>query len=521
VRYLFENCVLDTARRELRRGTDPVPVAPQVFDLLEFLLRNRERVVSKDDVIAAVWDQRIVSDAAVTTRLNVARSAIGDSGEEQRLIKTLPRKGFRFVGAVREEDPEAEKAPLGVSNAIRLPDKPSIAVLPFNNLSSDLDQDYFADGVVEDIITALSRFSELFVIARNSSFQYKGKAVDVRVVGRDLGVRYVLEGSVRKSSDRLRIAAQLIDAESGTHRWAENYDRTLEHVFEVQDEVVRTIATLLTAHVRKAEAERARTKLPATWQAYDCYLQAAEAFDRFTFRSFNVEDIYEARRLIDQSLAIDPSYARSYALLADTYNTAWVNRLDGDHLNPAALERALQLARKAVELDPYLPEAHAVLGFVFTWLHQHDASVAEFERAIVLNPNYADWRFGWTLVPAGDSRRAVDVIRASMRLDPFHGPLPLFFLGVAHFMLREYAHALTIARDFVAQAPVRPWGHALVAMIHAEMGALEEAQAEAAEVLRLDSAFTVSGTAGSLAAFKEPKDHEHFFGALRKAGLPE
>jgi adenylate cyclase len=521
VRYLFEDFVLDIGRRELRRGPNAVPVAPQVFDLLEYLLRHRERVVSKDDLIAAVWEQRIISDAALTTRINVARSAIADNGEDQRLIKTLPRKGFRFVGAVREEPGAVGETSVETSGAMKPPDKPSVAVLPFTNLSADPDQDYIADGVVEDIITALSRFSELFVIARNSSFQYKGRAVDVRVVGRELGVRYLVEGSIRRSGNRLRVAAQLIDAESGAHRWAENYDRTLDDVFDVQDAVARTIATILTAHVRKAEAERARAKPPASWQAYDCYLQASEALDRFTFRSFDVKDIYDARRFIEQSLTLDPHYARSYALLAETYNTTWVIRLDDDHLNPAALERALQLARKAVELDPFLPEAHAALGSVLTWLHEHDASVAAFERASALNPNYADWRFGWALVPAGDSRRAIEVLRASMRLDPFHGPLLLFYLGVAHFMLEEYTHALAIMRDFVAQAPVRPWGHAMLAAILAQSGRVEEANAETAETLRLDSSFTVSGTAKSLAAFKHPKDDEHFLGALRRAGFPD
>jgi adenylate cyclase len=521
MRYLFEDFVLDIGRRELRRGTSPVPVAPQVFDLLEYLLRHRERVVSKDDLIAAVWEQRIVSDAALTTRVNVARSAIADNGEEQRLIKTLPRKGFRFVGAVREESGTLREASVEMPSAMKAPDKPSVAVLPFANLSDDPAQEYVADGVVEDIIIALSRFSELFVIARNSSFQYKGRAVDVRLVGRELGVRYLVEGSVRRSGDRLRVAAQLIDAESGAHRWAENYDRTLDDVFDVQDEVARTIATILTAHLRKAETERASAKPPARWQAYDCYLQASEAFDRFTFRSFDVKDIYQARRFIEQSLAIDPHYARSYALLAETFNTVWVIRLDSDHLNPAALDRAVQLARKAVELDPLLPEAHSALGSVLTWLHQHDASIAEFERAIALNPNYADWRFGWALVPAGDSRRALAVLRASMRLDPFHGPLLSFYLGFAHFMLEEYTQALAIMRDFVAQAPVRPWGHVMLAMILAQLGRVEEAKAETAETLRLDSSFTVSGTTKLVAAFQLAEDHEHFFGALRRAGFPE
>jgi len=190
LRYRFEEFAFDIDRRELHRGAEVVSITPQVFDLLEYLIRNRERVVSKDDLINAIWNGRIVSDAALTTRLNSARAALGDSGEEQRLIKTLPRKGFRFVGAVREERAPAT----ALKPALALPDKPSIAVLPFENMSGDPEQEYFADGMVEEIITALSRFKSLFVIARNSSFTFKGKAVDIKEVGRRLGVRYVLEG---------------------------------------------------------------------------------------------------------------------------------------------------------------------------------------------------------------------------------------------------------------------------------------------------------------------------------------
>ena len=201
---------LDTDRRELHRGADGVSVAPQVFDLLDYLIRNRERVVSKDDLINAIWNGRSVSDAALTTRLNAARSAIGDSGQEQRLIKTLPRKGFRFVGQVRKRrGPLTWQSPMtpptATKPALALPDKPSIAVLPFQNMSGDPEQEYFADGMVEDIITGLSRSKSLFVIARNSSFTYKGKAIDIKQVGRELGVRYVLEGSVRKAGNRIRI----------------------------------------------------------------------------------------------------------------------------------------------------------------------------------------------------------------------------------------------------------------------------------------------------------------------------
>src|SRR5262245_49630555 len=206
LRYLFEDYCLDTDRRELRLRAALVRMEPQVFDLIEFLIRNRDRVVSRDDLIASVWEGRIVSESALSTRINGARSAIGDDGDQQRLIKTVPRKGLRFVGAVREEPgPSA-----GIVQHVppSLPDTPSIAVLPFSNLSGDAGQDYFTDGIVEDIITGLSRMGWLFVIARNSSFTYKGRAVDVKQVGRELGVRYVLEGSLQKAGQRVRITAQ-------------------------------------------------------------------------------------------------------------------------------------------------------------------------------------------------------------------------------------------------------------------------------------------------------------------------
>jgi TolB-like protein len=204
LRFLFEDYALDTDRRELHRATDPIVVTPQVFDLLDYLIRNRERVVSKDDLINAVWNGRIVSDAALTTRLNAARSAIGDTGEKQRLIKTLPRKGFRFVGAVEEAHRPAIEPVGSAAQSGDTPPRLSIVVLPFANLSGDREQDYFVDGVTESLTTDLSRVGGLFVIARNSAFSYKGKAVDVRQIGREFNVRYVLEGSVQRAGNRLR-----------------------------------------------------------------------------------------------------------------------------------------------------------------------------------------------------------------------------------------------------------------------------------------------------------------------------
>jgi adenylate cyclase len=521
--YIFEDCALDTERRELRRGQALIAIEPKVFDLLAFVIENRQRVVSRDDLIAHVWDGRIVSESALARCISEARSAIGDDGEAQQLIKTLPRRGLRFVGAVREE-----RQPSGVAEAdarpeksdpLPLPDKPSIAVLAFTNMSGDPGQDYFSDGITEDIITGLSRFSELFVIARNSSFQYKGKSPDIRQVGRELGVRYVLGGSIRRAGDRVRISAQLIDAVTGAHRWAERYDRELKDIFAVQDEVSRAIVAILVAHVDKAEAERTLLKPPATWQAYDFFMRASDIWSTF-WSSPNVANLYETRRLLECSISLDPNYARAYAVLSNTHVTAWLQPMDEDYLNPTALERAHHFAQKAVQLDPNLPIAHAHFGNVLAFQGWHERSVAEFERAIALNPNFTDWRFGAALTRAGEHARAAQVVETHMRHDPFYPPWAPRTLGLVRYMLKAYSEALPPLRECTSRAPDMSMGHVVLAANLAQLGRLDEARAAAAEVLRIDPKYTIDGTQRRLALFK-PEDAEHLFDGLRKAGLPE
>jgi TolB-like protein len=314
LRYTFENCTFDTDRRELYRGADVITVAPQVFDLLNYLIRNREHVVSKDDLINDIWKGRIVSDSALTTRMNVARSVIGDSGDEQRLIKTLPRKGFRFVGPVREAQNGLaaialnRRLPVDEAEPLALPDKPSIAVLPFQNMSGDPDQDYFADGMVDEITTALSRFKSLFVIARNSSFTYKGRAVDIKQVGRELGVRYVLEGSVRKAAGKVRITGQLIDAITGAHLWADRFEGDLSDVFALQDEVTVNVVSAIQPKLLQTEIDLAARR-PNNLSAYDLCLRAF-----LHLYSWTRGGSAEALRLASRALEIDPRYGLAATL---------------------------------------------------------------------------------------------------------------------------------------------------------------------------------------------------------------
>jgi TolB-like protein/DNA-binding winged helix-turn-helix (wHTH) protein len=444
--FQFEGYTLDIARNSLRAADREIALRRKSFELLRYLVENSDRLVTKEELIKAIWPGVVVTDESVAHCVSEVRQAIGDS--KKTVIATVPRRGYRFAAPVVPVATSAAPAPsppyrsTGVPTAPMLAggvpgtatppagsdpgarsqspllDRPVVAVLPFANLSGDPQQDYCSDGITEDIITELSRFSELLVVARNSSFQYKDKAVDIRQVGQELGARYVLEGSVRRNGDRIRIAAQLIDATTGAHRWAERYDRELVDIFAVQDELAREIVVILAAHVNRAEIERALLKPPAAWEAYDYYLRGVEAFYLHTTRRTKAS-LYDARRLLEQSLAIDPGYARAAAKLAQTHLLAYVEPFNGDHLSLAALDRALELAETAVHLDPRLPQARAQLGDALIFKGQHDAGIAEWERAFALNSNFVDHRYARALVYAGEPARAIEVLEANLRLNPF------------------------------------------------------------------------------------------------------
>ena len=350
--FVFGDCVLDPDRRELTRRSEVVSVGPKVFDLLVHLVRNRERVVSKDDLLQAVWDGRIVSESTLTSHINAVRKAIGDSGEEQRLIRTLARKGFRFIGAVEEiqSSDEVKSPPIGFAKpdatsaqALALPDKPSIAVLPFLNLSGDPEQEYFADGVVEDIISALSHIRWLFVIARNSSFTYKGRAVDVKQVGRELGVRYVLEGSVRNAANRVRITGQLIDATTAAHLWADRFEGTLDDIFALQDQITASVVGAIAPQLERAEIERAKRKPTESLDAYDYYLRGRTHLNQGTR-----EAIGEGLPLFYKAIELDPDFASAYAMAAWCHFWRKVNGWMTDRTQEIA--EGTRLARRAVEL---------------------------------------------------------------------------------------------------------------------------------------------------------------------------
>jgi TolB-like protein len=523
LRYLFEEYAFDTDRRELHRGADVISVAPQVFDLLDYLIRNRERVVSKEDLINAIWNGRSVSDAALTTRLNVARSAVGDSGEEQRLIRTLPRKGFRFVGPVREvqgpaggEDANNPVEPR--KPALALPDKPSIAILPFANRSSDPEQEYFADGMAEDIITALSRFKALFVIARNSSFTYKGRVVDVKQVGRELGVRYVLEGSVRKAANRVRITGQLVDAAAGTHLWADRFDGGLVDIFDLQDQVTESIVGAIAPAVENAEIERAKRKPTESLDAYTLYLRGLAKYYQFASQQANDD----ALRLFNSAIELDPDFASAYGRAASCYVYAKINDWFSDTAKEIA--EVTRLAQRAVELGKNDAIALAASGWALAYVVRDlGVGAALIDRALVLNSNSAEaWFYGgWAKIYLGEPEAAIERLARAMRLSPLDPRLMGMRAGTAyaHFLLGRHDEAASWAAMALQDNPDYQPGLRIAAASNAMAGRPEQAHRAMARLRQLNPALRVSTL-----KYRGPwraEDLLRYEEGLRQAGLPE
>jgi adenylate cyclase len=404
-----------------------------------------------------------------------------------------------------------QSSALSTSEALPLPDKPSIVVLPFVNLSGDPAQEYFSDGLTEDLTTALAKVSALFVIARNSAFVYKGKPVDVREVSRELGVQYVLEGSVRKADDRVRITAQLVDGASAAHVWAESYDRELKDIFAVQDEVRQKIVFALKVKLTPEEQERFRRAPTDNLEAYDFLLRGVESQYRPT-KEANVQ----ARQMYEKALALDPQYIAAYTWLGWTYLEEWAM---GWNQDPKVLERAFELTQRAIALDDSLSIVHAVLGNIYLFKKQHEQAIAELEKTISLDPNYADGYsdLGCTLSFAGRPEEAIGLIQKAMRLDP-HSPAPwLWMLGQAYGLTGRYEEAIAAHKKVLSRNPDFWPAHLELAVIYSEQGREEEARAEA-EILRLNPNFSLEVWRQNV-PYKDPAVVERILAALRKAGL--
>ena len=441
-----------------------------------------------------------------------------DQGEQQ--LKNIPEPvrlyHMRAFGATTEA-PTSVVARATKRTAVPVSSKPSIAVLPLTNMSGDPEQEYFSDGISEDLTTALSRFGWLFVIARNSAFTYKGKAVDVRQVGRELGVRYVLEGSVRRAGDRVRVSAQLVDAVADGCVWAEQFDRKMLDIFELQDEIVASIAATVAPEITSAEIERARIKRPNTLNAWDHYLQAIAAYHRMT-----EADIKAAISLLEQAIDLEPEFANAYALLARCHleigQRGWVQPVR------QAYETSRRIAEKAVRVGPSSPEAHQTLAFVLIVVGEAERAVTVARRAIDLNPNYAEAQMvlGLALVFCGDLEGSLAACRQAQRGNPRDSRRSSLYdaMGHAYFMLGDYEKAIEVSEKGLNEEPSLYGALVTLACSYAQLGRKEEARQYVDELLRLIPRYTLRALRKH-PMFVKRELIERLIDSMRLAGLPE
>ena len=454
VQFHFSNHVLDAGLRELTRGGQHVPVEPQVFDLLVYLVENRDHVVSKDDLIETVWNGRIVSESTLTSRINAARTAVGDSGKRPGRDPHHRAQGFSLRrrcqrraalagnarAAKRARRPCAANAlaglpqlqvsppavPFADNAAMPFLDRPAIAVLPFTNISGEGEQEYFSDGISEDIITALSKLRWFYVVARNSSFVYKNKSVHLSQIGEELGVGYVVEGSVRKDGDHVRITAQLIDVATGSHLWAERYDRDLKDVFAVQDEITQAVVAAIEPQLYAAESFRSQRKTPDSMDAWDLVMRALQHYWRVT-----PQDNLVAQALLEKAIAVDPGYGQALSLLAACHTFA-------AHMGWQEMATAVPVAERAalaaIRADSEDAWAHYALASVYLFTRRFEDSVAEFELALRLNPNFSPARglYGVVLAYRGLWEEGDAAARQALRLSP-RDPFAAIYCGVAGY----------------------------------------------------------------------------------------
>jgi adenylate cyclase len=455
-----------------------IETEPQVFELIAFLCTNPGRLISYDEIIEKVWHGRIVSDAAIATRINAARKALGDDGTAQRVIKTVRGRGLRFqleptsISIEQKVQPTASNA--GNSDVPKAHhDIPSIAVLPFDNMSPDAEQEYFADGIVEDIITGLSRVRQLFVIARNSAFAYKGRSIDVRQVGRELGVRYVLEGSVRKSGSRVRITGQLVDASTGLQLWANRFDGELADVFELQDQITSSVIGAIQPSIRAAETGRSQRKRPDNLVAYDFYMQALPHVASLERRA-NATGL----GLLNKALQLEPDYAAALSMAAWCHAQRCVYNWTDEPESESRL--ALELANKAVKLAADDSFALSMLGAAHTLVREFDKAYELLQRAIELDPNCAwGWnRLGWLNGYLDRPNDSIECFERAIRLSPLD---PINFncfagLGAAHFLQGRNDDSVKWLEKAVAANPDARWVYRQLIPAYVSAGRMEDAR---------------------------------------------
>jgi TolB-like protein/Flp pilus assembly protein TadD len=515
MRYRIGTCSIDTDAYEIRSDRSLVAVEPQVFDLLVMLIECRDRVVSKDEIVERVWKGRIVSEATLNSRIRAVRQVLGDDGSAQRIVRTVHGRGYRFVGEVVEAETASPQASESARPASR---HPSVVVMPFDNLSGEGDQ-YFVDGVVEEITSALSRVREFFVIARQSAFAYKARFVDVREIGRQLGVAYVVEGTVRRGGDRLRISVQLVDAETRTQLWSERYEGAVTDIFEFQDRIAAQVAGAIHPAIRNAEIAMAKRKPPASLSAYDLVMRAYPML-----WAGNGDANKQAIELLRRAVAIDGKFGRAHALLAWCHAQEVVY----DWSANAEVDRASALAcvEATVGSIDDDPTALTAAGAALSQCHaDQSAAAALIQKALVLDPNNAwAWaRYGWVAVFNGHAEAARERFERALRLSPLD---PLAFnltAGMAslHMLEGEWAAATRLFKEIIIKHPEATRIYRGLAACAALAGDLDTARSAACKLKALLPNISVAVVAANHPMRHIPRVIEPFLDGLRRVGIPE
>jgi TolB-like protein/DNA-binding winged helix-turn-helix (wHTH) protein len=547
LKYRFAEFEIDLSQQELRRRGEAVHIEPQVFDLIVHLVRNHDRIVSKDELIETIWNGRIISEAALSSRINGARRALGDNGNEQALIRTLHKRGFRFVGevqAVTAPDADARAARLAaddgaareyvpvsvsvsaevrrlddvVSEAVKAESvtRPSIAVLPFGNMSDDPENDYFSYGLTEDIIRLLARNRWLSVISRHSTVAFQGRTVDAREIGEQLGVRYVMVGSVRKSRDTVRITAELVRAADSKQLWSDKYDLQLEHIFDIQEEMARQIAATIEPELSKVEQQLATRKAPESLDAWDCYQRGLWNLWRFTTPGFDLAESYFQR-----AIAADPDFARGHGALS--YVNIQRAFIDEPGDRAARLETALRQGRHAVALDELDCFCHCALGRALCLTRQNDEALATLDVSLELNPSFAQAYFaqGFNMLWHGREIEAETLLDRATMLSPRDSHISSFHhvRSWAHFSLGEYDIAVEFARRAARQPSVTYQAFASLAASLGLLGDRAQAETAVAELLQRKPNYDIATARQQFFFCNDQGFINRFVEGLRAAGI--
>ena len=555
-RFRIGNWTVSPQSNSLSRGDETVRLEPKVMDVLLYLAERPGEVVTREELESSVWAGTVVTYDALTGAIQKLRKAFNDNPRRPRVIETLSKKGYRLVAAVTPVDEPVPGAgtdtfqgttapagrpgsrlgaatllllalaaagslywlhpwrPTGADQSI-VSESPSIAVLPFDDLSGDADQGYLADGLTDDLITGLAKIPELLVIARDSTFVYKGEAMDVREVADRLNVRYVLRGSLRRAGERVHINAQLVDGRRASHLWAESYDGPLSDVFQMQDRITGDVLGALALKVGTGERQDLGTPRTANPQAYESFLLGRQRFYHYA----NKDENEAARRLFERATELDPDFALAYAMLGWTHAFDAMNGWSG--VRERSLQRAEALATHAIGLQPVLPVAYFVRGLAYREQGEYVKALVEAEKAIQYDPNYANAHvlLATLLYYAGRPEEGLKRIQRAIQLNPHHPYNYTFHLGQAYFVLRRYGEAIAAFEEGLESNPSAERLHVWLAAALAQSGDLDEARWEADQVLSLNPDFSLQRMQDTF-PFQDPNEVEHFIEGLRKTGMP-